>query len=56
MSLTQVLPIDILLTRFSFARMPKSEKGPNSTMKILTEKKKKIQDQLILHQHCIYEM
>ena len=33
--------VDILLTRFSFAKMPKSEKGPKSTMKNLTEKKKK---------------
>ena len=35
--------------------MPKSEKGPNSTMKNLTDKKKKM-DQLIFHKECIYEI
>ena len=38
--LTSSGPLDNLLTRFSFAKMPKSEKGHNSNKNNLTEKKK----------------
>ena len=36
--------------------MPQSEKGPNSIMKNLTEKKKKNMGQLIFHKQRIYEI
>ena len=49
--------LDILLVRFLFAKIPKSENGWNSTMMDLTEKKKKIYTgQLIFHKQCIYEI
>ena len=44
--------LDILLTRFSFAKMHKSEKWRNSTMKNLTVKK----IQLIFHKQCISDI